>query len=52
MINPPELDANCKHRCVAVLVHTQEGCHIKKRNRKLVIHQKVSYIKQVKIGQF
>jgi len=25
------------HRCAAVLAHTQ-ACHIKKRNRKLVMH--------------
>jgi len=31
----------CKHSCAAVLAHTQ-GCHIKKRNGKLVMHQEVS----------
>jgi len=30
--------AFCKHRCAAVEVHT-EGCHIKKHNEKLVMHQ-------------
>jgi len=30
-----------KHRCAAALAHTQD-CHIKKRNGKPVMHQKVS----------
>ena len=29
-----------KHRCAVELAHTQ-GCHIQKRNGKLVMHQKV-----------
>ena len=41
----------CKHRCAAVLAHTQD-CHIKKRNGKPMIHQKVTQIKQVKIREF
>jgi len=31
----------CKQRCAAVLAHTH-GCHIKKRNGKPVMHQKIS----------
>jgi len=30
---------------------TYQGCHLNKRNRKLVIHQKVSDIKQVEINR-
>ena len=29
-----------------------QGSHIKKRNEKLMMHQKVSQTKQVEIGQF
>ena len=60
IINPPELPINdesrndahiYKHRCAAVLGHIQ-GCHIKQWHGNLVMHQKVSLIKQVEIGQF
>ena len=40
-------------RCpsVVVLAHTQVR-RIEKRNEKLVTHQKLTYIKQVVMGQF
>jgi len=33
-----EMMHNCKHRCAALLAYTQ-GCHIKKHNRKQVMHR-------------
>jgi len=33
-------------------ISEHQGCHIKKRNGKLMMHQKVSWIKQVEIGHF
>jgi len=57
-MNPPELpneetrnDAHVASTVAAVLAHTQ-GCRNKKRNSKLVMHQKVNKIKQVEIGRF
>ena len=63
MINPVELAINdeaqmclgmrwCvffKHRCAVVFAHTP-GWHIKKQNRKLVMHKNLSWIKQVEMG--
>jgi len=40
----------CKRRCAAALAHAQDR-HIKKRNGRLVMHQEVSSINQVEIGQ-
>jgi len=57
-MNPPELpnvetrnDAHVASTVAAVLAHTQ-SCRNKKRNSKLVMHQKVNKIKQVEIGRF
>jgi len=53
MINPPELPMNDEARNKGHIASTAVRLHYhKKRNRKLVMHHKISKIKQIEIGQF
>jgi len=50
MINPPEHPINDEAQTKRMLQEQMCGCtKTKKRNRKLVMHHKISYIKDVEI---